>query len=177
MPTYVITGDKVAAFAAELADQLENSLVIRSAADLAKADLPAARLIALWNALPGAKKITKFTDRATAVRRLWTAFEKLPVADGASAAPAATKSRAPNRRCLADAAQRPAPKSKQARIITLLKQPGGATLDALVKATGWQRHSVRGAIAGALKKRLGLTIVTTADKDGARVYRIAGAGR
>jgi len=177
MSLYVIIGESVATHETEPAALPEGSLVVRSAADLAKADLPAARLVALWNALPGARKITKFTDRATALRRLWAAFEKLPPADGASAAPAAAKSRAQDRKRAADAARGPAPKSKQARIITLLKQPGGATLDSLAKATGWQRHSVRGAIAGALKKRLGLTIVTTAAKDGTRVYRIAGAGR
>jgi len=177
MPLYVITGDKVTAFATEPADLPEGSLVVRSAADLAKADLPAARLVALWNALPGAKKITKFTDRATAARRLWAAFEKLPLADGASVTPVAIKIRAQDRKRSADAARGPAPKSKQAKLIALLKRPGGATLDALTEATGWQRHSVRGVISGALKKRLGLTIVTTATKGGARVYRIAGAGR
>jgi len=177
MPLYVITGETVAAFVAEPANLPEDSLVIRSAAELAKADLPTARLVALWNALPGAKKVAKFTDRATALRRLWAAFEKLPLADGVRTAPAAAKSRAPNRKHSADTARGPAPKSKQAKIITLLKRPGGATLDALTEATGWQRHSVRGVISGALKKRLGLTIVTTAAKDGARVYHIAGAGR
>jgi len=177
MPLYVIIGETVAAHESEPADLPEGSLVVRSAVDLAQANLPAARLVALWNALPGAKRIAKFTDRATAVRRLWAAFGKLPIADGASAAPGAAKSRASDRKRAADTARGPAPKSKQARIITLLKQPGGATLDVLAKATGWQRHSVRGVISGALKKRLGLTIVTTAAKDGTRVYRIAGAGR
>jgi hypothetical protein len=62
--------------------------------------------------------------------------------------------------------------SKQARLIALLERPEGATIDGLMKATGWQAHSVRGVISGTLKKRFGLTI--TSEKGGAgRVYRIA----
>jgi len=177
MPLYVITGETVAAHRTEPTALPEGSVVVPSAADLEKSDLPTARLAAIWNALPGARKITKFTDRTTAVRRLWAAFETLPLADGVRAAPAAAKSRASDRTRAAGPTRGPAPKSKQAKIITLLKRPGGATLDALTEATGWQRHSVRGVISGALKKRLGLRIVTTAAKDGTRVYYIAGAGR
>ncbi len=64
--------------------------------------------------------------------------------------------------------------SKQARLIAMLQQPEGASLDEIVAATGWQAHTVRGAIAGALKKKLGLTV--TSDKIGGRgrVYRVAG---
>nr|WP_281719413.1 DUF3489 domain-containing protein [Nitrosomonas nitrosa] len=62
--------------------------------------------------------------------------------------------------------------SKQAKLIELLRRPEGATLAQLVKALGWQAHTVRGAMSGALKKKLGLTIVSE-KSDGARVYRIA----
>ena len=48
-----------------------------------------------------------------------------------------------------------------------------STSDEIAKATGWQRHTVRGAIAGAVKRKLGLKVVTE-DRDGIRVYRIAG---
>ena len=64
------------------------------------------------------------------------------------------------------------PDSKQARIIAMLKRPEGATVEQIAEATGWQRHTCRGAMAGALKKKLGLTI-TSEKVDGARVYRIA----
>ena len=50
--------------------------------------------------------------------------------------------------------------SKQALLIEMLKRPEGATADQIAEATGWQKHTVRGAIAGALKKKLGLTITT-----------------
>ena len=62
--------------------------------------------------------------------------------------------------------------SKQALMIGMLKRPEGATLAQLIDATGWQSHTVRGAISGALKKKLGL-VVESSKLDGAeRIYRI-----
>lgn len=63
--------------------------------------------------------------------------------------------------------------SKQARLIEMLKRPKGASIEEIVEAFGWQPHTVRGAIAGALKKKLGLE-VTSEKADRRRVYRIAG---
>lgn len=67
----------------------------------------------------------------------------------------------------------PRENTKQAKLITMLRRVGGATIADLAKATGWQRHTVRGAISGALKKKLGLTVMSAKAKDGERVYRIA----
>jgi hypothetical protein len=61
--------------------------------------------------------------------------------------------------------------TKQAEMIALLQRTKGATLDELVAATGWQSHTVRGAMSGALKKRLGLTIVSEKVETRGRVYR------
>jgi len=61
--------------------------------------------------------------------------------------------------------------SKQARIIAMLRAPSGATIDAMVHATGWQQHSVRGFLAGVIRKKLGLNLISTAAESG-RVYRI-----
>ena len=62
--------------------------------------------------------------------------------------------------------------TKQAVLIELLKRPEGATLPQMTEATGWQVHTVRGAMAGALKKKLGLEITSEKQTGSARVYRI-----
>jgi hypothetical protein len=62
--------------------------------------------------------------------------------------------------------------TKQSLMIELLKRPGGATLAEIVAATGWQAHTVRGAMAGALKKKLGLTITSEKNETKGRIYRI-----
>ena len=67
----------------------------------------------------------------------------------------------------------PPKSSKQQIMITLLKREEGATLHQLVAATGWQKHSVHGAMAGVLKKKLGLAIESGKNRDGERVYKIA----
>jgi hypothetical protein len=70
-----------------------------------------------------------------------------------------------------DASASPA-KGKLASVIALLRRPKGANLAELCKATGWQAHSVRGAMSGAIKKKLGLK-VTSEKSEGVRTYRIA----
>ncbi len=62
--------------------------------------------------------------------------------------------------------------TKQALLIDLLSRKDGATIDQIVTATGWQAHSVRGAISGTLKKKLGLTVTSEAVEGRGRVYRI-----
>jgi len=63
--------------------------------------------------------------------------------------------------------------TKQAALIAMLRAPEGATLDEIVAALGWQKHTARGAMSGALKKRLGLTITSEQQPERGRVYRIA----
>jgi Protein of unknown function (DUF3489) len=63
------------------------------------------------------------------------------------------------------------PKGKLAVVIALLKRPEGASVEDMMTATGWQAHSVRGAMSGALKKKLGLAIDSAKTETG-RVYRI-----
>lgn len=70
------------------------------------------------------------------------------------------------------AAAMPRDGSKLARLITLLRRKDGATVDQIAKALDWQRHTVRGAIAGALRKKLGLDITSEKVEGGERVYRI-----
>jgi Protein of unknown function (DUF3489) len=85
-------------------------------------------------------------------------------------------------------AEKPTPRAgtKQALMIDLLRRPEGATVEQIAAATGWQHHTIRGAISGALKKKLGLTVEATRtrevgpNKTGAKgsstVYRITGSG-
>ena len=63
--------------------------------------------------------------------------------------------------------------TKQAAIIAMLQRPEGATIDEIRHETGWQAHTVRGAISGALKKKLGLAIVSEKVDGRGRVYRCA----
>jgi hypothetical protein len=70
-------------------------------------------------------------------------------------------------------AQKSGPGSKQSRIIAMLQSPSGTTIAAMTKATGWQQHSVRGFLAGVVRKRLKLKLGSK-KVDGNRVYRIAG---
>ncbi len=63
--------------------------------------------------------------------------------------------------------------SKTAKIVDLLKRPGGVTLKELMKATGWQPHSVRGFLSGTLGKKMRTPVESFKSGDGARAYRIA----
>ncbi len=63
--------------------------------------------------------------------------------------------------------------SKQAKVIEMLQHPDGTTVQQVMEATGWQAHTARGTFAGALKKKLGLNIVSEKSGGVERMYRIA----
>jgi hypothetical protein len=65
-----------------------------------------------------------------------------------------------------------APKTKQATLIAMLRAPDGATIEEIMAATGWQSHTVRGAMAGALKKKLGLEVTSEKVEGRGRVYSL-----
>ena len=69
-------------------------------------------------------------------------------------------------------ARAPRTGTKQARLIEMLRTDGGATIDEIAAALSWRPHTVRGAMAGALKKKLGLTIASEKIEARGRVYRI-----
>ena len=62
--------------------------------------------------------------------------------------------------------------SKAAKILELLKRPGGVTSKELQTATGWQPHSVRGFLSGTIGKKMGLTVTSTKGEDGERSYSV-----
>jgi len=70
-------------------------------------------------------------------------------------------------------AQKSDSSSKQSRVIAMLQSPAGTTIAAMMKATGWQQHSVRGFLAGVVRKRLKLNL-RSKKVDGNQVYQIAG---
>jgi hypothetical protein len=62
--------------------------------------------------------------------------------------------------------------TKQERVLTLLSQSEGASIEEMMQATDWQQHSVRGFLAGTVKKKLGFSLTSVKPNDGARRYRI-----
>lgn len=62
--------------------------------------------------------------------------------------------------------------SKQADVVNMLRKPEGTTISAIMKATGWQSHSVRGFFAGVVRKKLDLALESEKPNDGERIYRI-----
>lgn len=92
-------------------------------------------------------------------------------AQAAAPAKARKVTKAPNAAPPATEAAAPKPKGKLATLVELLRRPEGATIEAMTAATGWQAHSVRGAMSGSLKKTMGLTIASEKTETG-RVYRI-----
>ena len=102
------------------------------------------RLVEIWNRLPGVEPVARFTDRKTAVARIWRALQ-----------PQAEKGAKPARRTL-QSRQRPVlfrEGSKAAQVCTLLSRPEGATLSEIRNETGWQAHTVRGFISRNLSKQ------------------------
>jgi hypothetical protein len=153
----------------------DNSQQFSSEKELGKlaADWPAERLVDIWNSLPGVKPVKKFTTRNAAAGRIWKAIQGLG-ADVREHAPARprTKAKAGKKATPKQKAATARDGSKKATVIALLIRKDGATLEAIMKATDWQAHSVRGFISGALIKKAGLKIESFKRQDGERAYAI-----
>jgi hypothetical protein len=143
---------------------------------------PAERLVEIWNNFAGVppfgdlKPVKKFTDRKTAVARVWRAIQALTPATAPQAAPAAPKQAKTAKEAKpkgdAPGAKEARAGSKKAIVLELLRRPEGATLADIMAATSWQAHSVRGFLSGALAKKMGLPVESLKTAEGARAYRI-----
>ena len=151
------------------------------------AEWPGGRLVEIWNSLTGVDPVKKFTDRKTAIARIWKAIQGLQPAS-AEAQETATpahdvgKGRARNKKATRKAKTRkkaatdghvPREGSKTAIILDLIRRPKGATLEELMAAADWQAHSVRGFLSAVIGKKLGLKLESSKREDGNRVYQIA----
>ena len=181
MTTFTLDTDKnITAHDATPAAQ-DNVVAFATEKELTKlsADWPITRFVEVWNAFAGAppfgdlKPVKKFTDRKTAVARIWKAIQALTPAPAPQAAPVAPKkAKAAKGATAKDATPTARDGSKKAIVLDMLKRPEGATLADIMSATAWQPHSVRGFISGALGKKMGLTVESTKNEAGDRVYRI-----
>ncbi len=172
MKTYTIdTDDNITAFAS--AKEAEGAGErFASAKELAKLaeGWPVARLVAIWNSLPGGEPVKRFQSRQAAVTRIWAAIQRLEPTPAAGTAPVAPVKASRGR-------GRPNPVardgSKKAAVLALIRRPNGATLAELMEATGWQAHSLRGFLSGAVGKKMGLTVESFKAPQGERAYRIS----
>ena len=166
-------------------------------AQLAKA-WPAERLVAIWNSLPGVTPVKKFKDHKTAISRVWKRIQGLgepekPKADqpekpkaerkAKGRAQAAKGTSSKGKASKKTTAGRKAPKgqkkaagvvrdgSKTAQVVAMLQRKNGATLSEIVEKMGWQKHTVRGFMAGAMRKA-GFTVESFKSDKGERTYRI-----
>ena len=163
--------------------------------ELAKlaANWPSDRLAQVWNSFAGVagfgadlKPVKKFTDRKTAVARIWKAIQKLDGAtpepttteqETATAAPKAAKGAPKKAKATKTArakAGAPVPRefSKKAIVLELLRRKEGAPLAEIAKATDWQHHSIRGFISGTITKKMGLNIESSKNEGGERTYKV-----
>ena len=183
--------NNITAFAKRKDAEAATGDTFRSETELSElaAAWPANRLVEIWNSIPGFVPVKKFTNRKTAVLRIWKAIQSLDggvsshAANFASAGGPATsratrarnKTRAsqtghPTRTPTAEVGARP--DSKTAKVLAMLRRGGGATLQQIMSVTDWQAHSVRGFISGTLGKKLHLTVVSAKGEDGQRCYSV-----
>jgi cell division septation protein DedD len=149
------------------------------------AEWPMSRFVEIWNSIPGNTEVRKLADRKKAVARIWKAIlplaadrqtstpEGKPKKAGKSAKPVkrakATKKAAPAK----TAARKPKADrtNKKAEVIAMMTRAKGATLAEIMKATGWQRHTVRGFVS-ILGSKGGEKIESTKNASGERTYKI-----
>jgi len=121
---------------------------------------PMKRLVEIWNHLPGVEPVARFTDRKTAIRRIWRALQPQAEEPGKTVR---VKSQNLHRPVFREG-------SKAAQVCSLLCRPEGASMNEIRNQTGWQAHTVRGFISHNLSKP-GWK-VRSFERNGERVYRL-----
>ena len=185
MATFTIDAENNIAAHAATPASAENLQTFANGKDLAKlaAEWPATRLGEIWNSFAGVtpfddlKPVKKFTSRKTAVARIWAAVQRL--ADGTpesrDVAPERTRSKAVQKSKRAATSRKAATESasnKKAEVIAMMRRTKGATLAEIMRATGWQPHTVRGFVS-ILGSKGGHKIVSSKNAGGERTYQIA----
>jgi hypothetical protein len=110
----------------------------------------------------------KATPRATSAKRARNVAPK----KGKSGKKAASAKKAPKSPKRAKQATSARDGSKAGKVLDLLKRPDGVTAKELMKATGWQPHSIRGFLSGTVSKKMGLAVTSTKGEDGERTYSV-----
>jgi hypothetical protein len=162
---------------------------------------PAERLVAVWNGLPGVEPAKKFKNSKIAASRIWERIQSLGEAAKTAAEPAKPKGdknakrgaqaakgaparakaskkatpakKAPKAKTAAKTEEPAGPRegSKTAQVVAMLQRKNGATLEEIMEKMGWQRHTVRGFMAGTMKKA-GYPVESFKSDKGERTYRI-----
>ena len=183
MTTFAITTDNnITAFTAaeQVPEGHEHFATEKEFAKLS-AEWPISRFAEVWNAFAGVvpfdtlKPVKKFTDRKTAVNRIWKAIQALTPTPAPQTATVAPKEAKATKQATttddATGAKGAREGSKKAMVLELIRRPDGASLKEIMDATEWQSHSVRGFISGSLGKKMGLNVESFKRADGERAYR------
>ncbi len=165
MQRFLITPENRMVTISNTGATLEGGTAFDSEQQLAEvtSDWPASRLVEIWNGLPGVTAIRKFKDRATALSRIWKQAQSLPP----FVEPIPVEEVPAQQEAKSESGG-----SKKDLVVAMLDAAEGVTLAQIMAATGWQKHSVRGFLSGAVGKKMGLAVVSSKPKDGERVYRI-----
>jgi Protein of unknown function (DUF3489) len=158
---------------------------------------PAERLVVIYNGLPGAKPVKTFKAAKAGATKIWNAIQGLGEASAPvkpkghkktkGGAPAAKTAAAKGKPTKKATPAKPAPKAKKAakkeesarpregskmsQVVAMLQRKNGASLSEIMDKMGWQRHTVRGFMAGAMKKA-GYAVESFKPEGGERTYRI-----
>ncbi len=180
MTTFALdTDNNITAFAtAEQAPESQQRFATEKELAKVSAEWPISRFVEVWNGFAGVvpfdtlKPVKKFTDRKTAVNRIWKAIQALTPTPAPQAAPAAPKrAKATNEATSTEGAPTAREGSKKAIVLDLIRRADGASLKEIMDATDWQAHSVRGFISGSLTKKMGINVESFKRADGERAYR------